>query len=270
MTTTITIDLTPVPTRQSKTTFAARMDTWLGKITDWTDEANDVAEEVNENAVTCAAGAAAVNAEKWVSGTTYAIGDVTWSPTDYKVYRRKTVGAGTTDPSADGTNWAAISGIGDVITTGEQTLTNKTITLGDNTISGTVAQFNTALTDDNFVSLTGTEALTNKTITSPTITGPTVTNITEEVTALSGTTPEINAGLNTWTLSGASTPTSGLSAGQSALMMIDDGSANTITWPSVTWKTNYGVAPTIETTDYTAIALWKVGSTLYGARVGNN
>lgn len=47
----------------------------------------------------------AVNMTKWISGTTYAIGDVTWSPSDYQAYRRKTAGAGTTDPSADSTNW---------------------------------------------------------------------------------------------------------------------------------------------------------------------
>ncbi len=205
MTTTITTDLSPVPTRQSPSTFSERMDTWIGKITDWTDEANDVAEEVNENAVTAAAGAAAVDAEKWVSGTTYAEGDVVWSPTDYGVYRRKTNGAGTTDPRSDGTNWAIIPGVMDVITT-----------------------------------------------------------------TLTGTTPEIVAGLNTWTLAGASTPTSGLLAGQSALLMVDDGSASTITWPSVTWKTNYGVAPTLETTGYTVVCLWVVGATTYGARVGNN
>ena len=49
------------------------------------------------------------------------------------------------------------------------TLTNKTIALGSNTISGTLAQFNSALTDDSFASLTGSETLTNKTFTSPTI-----------------------------------------------------------------------------------------------------
>jgi hypothetical protein len=54
---------------------------------------------------------------------------------------------------------------------GSETLTNKTINLTDNTLSGTVAQFNTALSDDNFVTLTGSETLTNKTITSPTVTG---------------------------------------------------------------------------------------------------
>jgi hypothetical protein len=55
--------------------------------------------------------------------------------------------------------------------TGTQTVTNKTIDLTDNTLSGTLTEFNTALSGDDFVSLTGTETLTNKTLTSPTITG---------------------------------------------------------------------------------------------------
>ena len=50
-----------------------------------------------------------------------------------------------------------------------KTLTNKTIALGSNTISGTTAQFNSALSDGSFVTLAGTETLTNKTFTSPTI-----------------------------------------------------------------------------------------------------
>ena len=52
---------------------------------------------------------ASVNMTKWISGTTYAIGDVTWSPITFYAYRRKTAGAGTTDPSADATNWAFLS-----------------------------------------------------------------------------------------------------------------------------------------------------------------
>ena len=55
------------------------------------------------------------------------------------------------------------------------TFTNKTINLSNNTFSGTVAQFNTALSDDNFVTLTGSEILTNTTLTSPTISNPTFT-----------------------------------------------------------------------------------------------
>lgn len=52
------------------------------------------------------------------------------------------------------------------------TLTNKTIALGSNTVSGTTAQFNTALSDNDFATLAGSETLTNKTLTSPTMTAP--------------------------------------------------------------------------------------------------
>ena len=45
-----------------------------------------------------------------------------------------------------------------------QTLTNKTIALGTNTITGTLAQFNTALTDDDFAALAASQTLTNKTV----------------------------------------------------------------------------------------------------------
>lgn len=51
------------------------------------------------------------------------------------------------------------------------TLTNKSINLSNNTLSGTIAQFNTALSDADFATLAGTETLTNKTLTSPTVTG---------------------------------------------------------------------------------------------------
>lgn len=44
------------------------------------------------------------------------------------------------------------------------TLTYKTIALGSNTISGTIAEFNTALTDADFATLAGTETFTNKII----------------------------------------------------------------------------------------------------------
>ena len=58
---------------------------------------------------------------------------------------------------------------------GTLTFTNKTIALGSNTVSGTTAQFNTALTDNDFATLAGTETLTNKTLTTPTINSPTIT-----------------------------------------------------------------------------------------------
>lgn len=48
--------------------------------------------------------------------------------------------------------------------TGIETLTNKTINLSNNTLTGTVAQFNTALSDGDFATIAGTETLSNKTI----------------------------------------------------------------------------------------------------------
>ena len=60
--------------------------------------------------------------------------------------------------------------------TSSQTLTNKAIALGDNTVTGTKAQFNAAMTDADFVTITGTETLTNKTLTSPIITGASITS----------------------------------------------------------------------------------------------
>ena len=49
------------------------------------------------------------------------------------------------------------------------TLTNKTINLSSNTLTGTIAQFNTALSDADFATLAGSETLSNKTLTTPVI-----------------------------------------------------------------------------------------------------
>jgi hypothetical protein len=69
------------------------------------------------------------------------------------------------------------SGVGSAATASSTTtFTNKTIALGSNTVSGTTAQFNTALTDGDFTTLAGTETLTNKTLTSPTINTATISN----------------------------------------------------------------------------------------------
>jgi hypothetical protein len=75
-----------------------------------------------------------------------------------------------------------------------------------------------------------------------------------------------NGMIQTWTLGANRTATDSLTSGQSVLLMITAGSY-TLTWPTITWAG--GSAPTLSTSSTTAIELWKVGSTLYGANVGD-
>lgn len=128
----------------------------------------------------------------------------------------------------------------------------------------------------DLVGTTATQTLTDKTLTAPTMTGAVLNNgYTEEVFAVTGTTPALsptNGSIQTWTLTGNSTPTAGTWAeGQSITILIDDGAAHTVIWTTigVVFKTDGGSAPTLNTAGFTVIALWKVGSTVFGARVGD-
>jgi hypothetical protein len=170
------------------------------------------------------------------------------------------------------------AGTGSVVLRGAGPTTGVTVTAGEKCLAAwngsDFVKVATSAAGD--VTLTGVQTLTNKTLTAPTITGAILNDgYTEEVFAVSGTTPALsptNGSIQTWTLSGASTPTAGTwAAGQSLTLMIDDGTAYSITWTSlpVTWKTDGGNAPTLNTSGFTAIQLWKVGTTIYGARVGD-
>ena len=76
-----------------------------------------------------------------------------------------------------------------------------------------------------------------------------------------------NGGIQVWTLGANRSPTAtNFDAGAKVMLMIADGSSYSITWPSVNWVG--GVAPTLPTTGYGIIELWKVGTQLYGAFAG--
>lgn len=110
---------TPLRT-QTQAEFNANMAAWIAALPTWTTEANALGVQVAANAADALAGAAA--AAKWISGTTYAIGDVRWSPANYANYRRKTVGAGATDPASDSTNWASVNSLASLSLTGTTTV----------------------------------------------------------------------------------------------------------------------------------------------------
>lgn len=127
------------------------------------------------------------------------------------------------------------------------------------------------------VTTTGTQTLTNKTLTDPAIIG----TILEDIfTITDGAAFEIdpsNGSIQLITLGASRTPkATNFVNGESVILMVDDGSAFTITWTDstfggsgVVWKTNGGVAPTLNTTGYTVIVLWEVAGQVYGARVGD-
>lgn len=270
------------PSRQDPANFANEADAFLGALPTFQSEVNAAgayidtkAAEVDSDATSAAtsaanaaasAAAASQVASVWVSGGSYTIGNVRFSPITYSTYRAKTNHSGvTTDPSLDTTNWENISGF-------------KTLTAFG--VTSSAAELNildgvTATTAElNYLDITTLGTSQASKVVTADANGDVKFSkaIIETVFALSGTTPALNPNngtIQTWTLSANSSPTDSFVAGEAITLLIDDGSAFTITWPSVTWKTGGGVAPTLNTSGFTVIVLWKVGTTLYGARVGD-
>ena len=182
-----------------------------------------------------------------------------------------------------------------------QTLTNKSIALGSNTVTGTIAQFNTAVTDADFATIAGSETLTNKTLTSAALTAPVITgtasiwqmmeNATVSATAATGT---VNYDLLTngavtyytsnasgnWTLNlrgdGSNTLNSVMSTGKSltiAFLVTNGGTAYyqtalTIDGNAITPKWQNGSAPSsgnINSIDIYSITVIKTGSATFTA-----
>ena len=230
--------------------------------------------------------------DEWEAGTSYTVRDLVKDSSNSNVYRCNTshTSSGTTPIStnADSAKWDLVVEVnisGNIVdTSGTQTLTNKTISTDNNTLSGIAASSfvlsnasgnidgsasQKAIPAGVVVGTTDTQTLSNKTVTNLIMDG----YIREEVFAVSGTTPALspsNGTIQTWSLSGNSTPTQGTwTQGESMTLMIDDGTARTITWTSVPVVWVGGSAPTLATTGFTVIEFWEVGTTIYGALVGN-
>jgi hypothetical protein len=118
------VDTLPTPpTTSDPATFDARADASMLAQQSMVPQINAATENVYDNALSAHdsavaalasenAAAASSGATIWVSGATYAIGDCRFSPINFQSYRRKTAGAGSTDPSLDASNWALVVGVG--------------------------------------------------------------------------------------------------------------------------------------------------------------
>lgn len=175
---------------------------------------------------------------------------------------------------SDSSNWVALQAPATVASNVTWTLPSADGTSAQilSTNGAGVLSWATAATGD--VTLSGTQTLTNKTLTDPAIIG----TILEDVfTITDGAAFEVDPGngsVQLITLGASRTPkATNFAAGESVTLMVNDGTAYTLTWTDATWGSGGviwtgGSAPALATTGYTVLQFWKVSTQVYGTRVG--
>ncbi len=118
------------------------------------------------------------------------------------------------------------------------------------------------------VSKTGTETLTNKTLDKPTITG----SIKETIHVLADSNVDLNpanGSIQTMSISANRTLTANTFDNGNSITLMIEGNGYTVSWPTITWKTEGGIAATLNLSGYTVIVLTKVNNIIYGFKVGD-
>jgi hypothetical protein len=116
---------------------------------------------------------------------------------------------------------------------------------------------------------------TGPTLTDPVITGAILEDIYQITDGAAFEVDPSNGTIQYITLGAARTPkATNFANGESILLHVNDGSAYTLTWTDATWGGSGvvwegGSAPTLATSGYTVIALWKFGDQVYGKHVGD-
>ena len=196
------------------------------------------------------------------------IGTTVSAPTGSFTSLTGTTTTGTTANFVSGVFTTQISGL---------TVIANTIELGnasDTTLSRSAAGV-LAVEGVVIPSISSTSTLTNKTLTDPAIIG----TILEDVfTITDGAAFEVDPGngsIQLITLGASRTPkATNFAAGESVTLMVNDGTAYTLTWTDATWGTGGviwkgGIAPTLATAGFSVIQFWKVSTQVYGVSVGS-
>ena len=152
-----------------------------------------------------------------------------------------------------------------VTATGTATLTNKTIALGSNTVSGTTAQFNTALTDGSFATLAGSETLTNKSIDSD---NNTITNIVNADIKSSAAIANSKLANSTISISDDSSSSTSLSLGGGFSILGGSGITTTLNGTELTIATDGSIVTETSTDTLTNKTISGASNTL--SNIGNS